>query len=249
MRPMCMDDTIISFLYIYYTNDSSYVLVIWPTSLCPTQWGISLSVIQQYNFIRSERNRNGDFISNVLGSIGTCDDITIFPLFFPYFSILLCSAAPATLRSIADPWSTDFPVFCWSLSCVVLLSSAVLTDMTSKHTWNVSDIWHVLMLLKCISAGAYPTIVHCLGFICSIYTSILDEGYVLTWCLNPIDTFCVCPASRLIPEHSTCWNISILTCFTTWTSNLSRFTSLPLFSWLPPLALQGQPAEAKVAKP
>ena len=61
-------------------------------------------------------------------------------------------------------------------------------------------------------------IAHRLGFICSIYKLILDEGYVLTQRLNPIDTFRVCPASRLIPEHSACRNISILTRFTTWTS-------------------------------
>ena len=56
------------------------------------------------------------------------------------------------------------------------------------------------MLLKCIPASMYPMIVHRLGFRCSIYISILDEGYVLTQRLNPIDAFCVCPASRLIPE-------------------------------------------------
>ena len=30
-----------------------------------------------------------------------------------------------------------------------------------------------------------------------VYKLILDEGYVLTQCLNPIDAFCVCPALRL----------------------------------------------------
>ena len=56
------------------------------------------------------------------------------------------------------------------------------------------------MLLKHNPTSMYPTIVHCLGFICSIYTLILDEGYVLTQRLDPIDVFCVCPALRLISE-------------------------------------------------
>ena len=56
------------------------------------------------------------------------------------------------------------------------------------------------MLLKHIPASAYPMIAHCLGFICSIYISILDEGYVLTQHLDPIDMFRVCPALRLIPK-------------------------------------------------
>ena len=56
------------------------------------------------------------------------------------------------------------------------------------------------MLLKCIPASTYPMIVHCLGFICSIYILILDEGYVLTQRLNPIDVFRVCPALRLISK-------------------------------------------------
>ena len=32
-----------------------------------------------------------------------------------------------------------------------------------------------------------------------VYKPILDEGYVLTRRLDPIDVFCVCPASRLNP--------------------------------------------------
>ena len=105
------------------------------------------------------------------------------------------------------------------------------------------------MLLKHNPTGMYPTIAHCLGFICSIYTLILDEGYVLTQHLDPIDAFHVCPALRLISKHSAHWNISTPIHFTTWTSNPSGFTSLPSLSRPPPLALQGQPAEAKVAKP
>ena len=57
-----------------------------------------------------------------------CNDIAIFPLFF---FILLRSTAPATLRSITDPRSTDFPVFHQSPSRIALLGSAVLTDVTS----------------------------------------------------------------------------------------------------------------------
>ena len=56
------------------------------------------------------------------------------------------------------------------------------------------------MQLKHIPTSVYPTIAHRLGFICSIYILILDEGYVLTRRLNPIDVFCVCPVLRLIPE-------------------------------------------------
>ena len=57
-----------------------------------------------------------------------CDDIAIFPLFF---FMPLHSAAPATLRSITDSQSTDFPVFRWLLSRIALLGSTMLTDMTS----------------------------------------------------------------------------------------------------------------------
>ena len=114
-----------------------------------------------------------------------------------------------------------------------------------KHSWCMTHTDAIEMH----PAGMYSTIPHHLGFICSIYILILDEGYVLTQHLNPIDVFCVCPALRLISEHSACQNLNNLTCSITWTSNLGGFTSLPLFSWLPPLALQGQPAEAKVAKP
>ena len=78
------------------------------------------------------------------------------------------------------------------------------------------------MLLKHIPASMYPTIVHCLGFICSIYTSILDEGYVLTRRLDPIDAFRVCPASRLISERSACQNLSTLTHFITWTQGATN---------------------------
>ena len=56
------------------------------------------------------------------------------------------------------------------------------------------------MLLKRIPTSVYPMIAHHLGFRCSIYISILDEGYVLTQRLDPIDAFRVCPASRLISE-------------------------------------------------
>ena len=59
---------------------------------------------------------------------GYCDDIAIFPLFF---FMPLRSAAPTTLRSITNPRSTDFPVFHQSPSRIVLLGSAVLTDVTS----------------------------------------------------------------------------------------------------------------------
>ena len=53
-------------------------------------------------------------------------------LFFLYFSFIpLRSAAPATLRSITDPRSTDFPVFRRSPSCIALLGSTMLTDVTS----------------------------------------------------------------------------------------------------------------------
>ena len=56
------------------------------------------------------------------------------------------------------------------------------------------------MWLKRIPTSVCPMIAHCLGFICSIYISILDEGYVLTRRLDPIDAFHVCPASRLISK-------------------------------------------------
>ena len=46
-----------------------------------------------------------------------------------------------------------------------------------------------------------------------VYKSILDEGYVLTQHLDPIDAFHVCPASRLNPIVSTCWKLRLLTHF------------------------------------
>ena len=60
-----------------------------------------------------------------------CDDIAIFPLFSPYFSIPLCSAVSAPLCSTTNPQSTDFSVFHQSLLHITLFSSAVLTDVTS----------------------------------------------------------------------------------------------------------------------
>ena len=46
-----------------------------------------------------------------------------------------------------------------------------------------------------------------------VYKLILDEGYVLTQHLNPIDVFCVCPASRLNLIISNCWKLRLLTHF------------------------------------
>ena len=57
--------------------------------------------------------------------------ILLFFLYFLYFPILLRSAVSATLCSITDPQSTNFPVFRRSPSHIVLLGSAVLTDVTS----------------------------------------------------------------------------------------------------------------------
>ena len=39
-----------------------------------------------------------------------------------------------------------------------------------------------------------------------VYKLILDEGYVLTRCLDPIDVFRVCPASRWNPIVSNVGN-------------------------------------------
>ena len=154
-----------------------------------------------------------------------CDDITKFPLFFPYFSIPLCSAASTPLHSTADPWSTDF-LYCVNCCCA-LHSLALLCWQTWPH--SIHETWCMTRTdtIEMHPAGAYSTILHCLGFICTLYKLILDEGYVLTQHLDPIDAFCVCPALRLRPIHSTCWDISILTHFTPWTSSPSWFTSLP----------------------
>ena len=46
-----------------------------------------------------------------------------------------------------------------------------------------------------------------------VYKSILDEGYVLTRHLNPIDAFHVCPASRLNLIVSICQKLRLLTHF------------------------------------
>ena len=49
-----------------------------------------------------------------------------------------------------------------------------------KNKGKNSDIIAHTDAIEMHPAGAYPTILHCLGFICSIYILILDEGYVLT---------------------------------------------------------------------
>ena len=46
-----------------------------------------------------------------------------------------------------------------------------------------------------------------------VYKPILDEGYVLTRHLNPIDTFHVCPALQLNLIISTHWKLRLLTHF------------------------------------
>ena len=46
-----------------------------------------------------------------------------------------------------------------------------------------------------------------------VYKLILDEGYVLTQCLDPIDVFHVCPALRLNLIVSIHWKLRFLTCF------------------------------------
>ena len=46
-----------------------------------------------------------------------------------------------------------------------------------------------------------------------VYKPILDEGYVLTRRLNPIDAFRVCPASRLNPIVSDHQKLRLLTRF------------------------------------
>ena len=46
-----------------------------------------------------------------------------------------------------------------------------------------------------------------------VYKPILDEGYVLTRHLDPIDAFCVCPALRLNPIVSVCQKLRLLTRF------------------------------------
>ena len=176
--------------------------------------------------------------------------ISLFFLCFSpiaFYSALFCCFCYTLLHY----WSMIHWFFCISL----------ITVMHHASQLHCVDRCDLIAYMKCIQlmthtdaietypTSVYPTIVHCLGFICSIYISILDEGYVLTQHLNPIDAFCVCPALRLISECSAHQSLSILTCFITWTSSPSGFTSLPLFSWLPPLAPQGQPAKAKVAKP
>ena len=62
---------------------------------------------------------------------GTVMILLFFLCFPPILSILLCSITPTTLHSTTDPWSTNFSIFCWLLSHIALLSSAVLTYMTS----------------------------------------------------------------------------------------------------------------------
>ena len=129
-----------------------------------------------------------------------CDDITTFSFVFLLFfcSALFCYFCGTLLHH----WPTIHWFFHILLIAVVHCASWLCC--VDRHDliayMNVSNVWCILMLLKHNPTGAYPMIVHCLGFICSIYTSILDEGYVLTWCLNPIDAFCVCPALRLITE-------------------------------------------------
>ena len=60
-----------------------------------------------------------------------------------------------------------------------------------------------------------------------VYKPILNEGYVLTQCLNPIDMLCVCPALQLNLIISTCQKLRLLTCFysldlkPTWTHFLA----------------------------
>ena len=149
-----------------------------------------------------------------------------FPLFFPYF--LFCSILLLLLHSAPSPTHNPpiFPYFidchcayapqlCWVDSCDLIAYM--------KHIWCMTHT----DAIETHPTSMYSMILHCLGFICALYKLILDEGYVLTQCLNLIDMFHVCPASRLRPIHSVHQNISILTHFTPWTSSLSGFTSLP----------------------
>ena len=126
-------------------------------------------------------------------SAAICDDIAFFLYFYSY-SILFCSA-------LLHSWHL-IPLFPQLLLHIALLGSAVLRYM--MHTAAAETCSHQLI--------SQDTALHVVSGPL-VYKLILDEGYVLTQHLDPIDAFCVCPALRQNLIISICQKLRLLTHF------------------------------------
>ena len=127
--------------------------------------------------------------------VSECDDIACFSfIFIPIiYSTLFC-----TVPLHSTPFPTPTSPIC--LDCCHALHPSVPpcldrwlhtihetypTYNAYCHCWN---LFHWLVSWDtALPVVSYPP----------VYKLILDEGYVLTWCLNPIDVFHVCPALQL----------------------------------------------------
>ena len=170
----------------------------------------------------------------------------IFPLFlfilFIFCSVLFCSVP---LHSTSNTQFPYFPDHCHALHSSALLCLEIwlhsIHEMLPTYDaycccWNMSR-----------QLVSQDTALHVVSGPL-VYKSILDEGYVLTWCLNPIDAFCVCPASRLNPIISVHWKLRRLTHF--YLPDFKPYwTHFPaLVSWPPATSTAGSASQSQSSR-
>ena len=180
------------------------------------------------------------------GEIGWASAMILlfFLCFPPIFSIPLCSTISITLRSTTNPQSTDFSVFHWLPSFSALLCWQMWPHGTHEKYPTYDAYWHYWNTFLPVHIPWYHTT--WVSYVVYIDTrwGVCPHSMSRSYrCISCVPCLKIDLQMFCLLELKYSYSFYYLDLKPVWIHFLA------LISWLPPLALQGQPAEAKVAEP